>query len=255
MNPILAMRAWEEILLDILGPFVLEKDARPDWLVNPATRRRLKLDRYYPELRLAIRFTGLSVKGHRKSVWEEKEDQSREEIRKALCDANGVTLVTIEPLSEHPADEVSRLCRSLSRTSRRIAASKWFSHREKAVVLEKLAHARERCRALSHRLRSPEALIPLAERHRDRELSEMSKSRDVPPKHKTDGTGVPVSALKPGAKVFHDKFGPGVVVSAETDRDADSKISIRFGDEERTFLVNLVRNHLTIHNRRGEKQR
>ncbi len=254
MNPTLAMRAWEEILLDVLGPFALEKDARPEWLVNPSTGRKLKLDRYYPELRLAIRFVGLTVKGHRKSVWEEKEDQSREEIRKALCEANGVMLIAIEPLSGHPADEIGKLCRGLGRVSRRIAPSKRFPHREKVSILERLARARQKCSLLSRRIRRPEDLIPLAERHRDRELAEIHRTKGAAVVRKPDNAGIPVDALRPGVRVFHDRFGVGTVVAVDGDQGTDSKVSIRFGDEVRTFLVDLVRSHLTIHNRGKDRR-
>lgn len=253
MNPTLAMRAWEEILLDVLGLFTLEKDAKPDWLVNPATGRRLKLDRYYPELKLAVRFTGLTVKGHRQSIWEEKEDQEREETRKALCDANGVALVTVEPLGNHPADEIGKLCRGLSRTSRRIAPSKRIPHQDKVRALEKLAQARQECSALSRRVHRSEDLIPLAERYRDRESVKVQHSKQSSLLHsKQHGTSVLLSTLRPGVRVRHEKFGSGVVVGVDSEEEDDAKISIRFGDETRTFLLPLVQNRLSIIPDRGE---
>ncbi|MEZ4708268.1 MAG: hypothetical protein R3A44_13740 [Caldilineaceae bacterium] len=54
----LSMSAWREILAQTLGDSPAQDNVSPAWLVNPATRRRLKLDRYYPDIRARYSLCG-----------------------------------------------------------------------------------------------------------------------------------------------------------------------------------------------------
>ena len=66
-----AMNAWREILARIFEDLPNQDNVSPDWLINPATKRRLKLDKYYPDIGIAFRFVGLTAKGQgRQSDWE-----------------------------------------------------------------------------------------------------------------------------------------------------------------------------------------
>ena len=62
-NLYVALNSWREMLARILKDFTAQENVSPEWLVNPATKRRLKLDLYYPEASLAFRFVGLTAKG------------------------------------------------------------------------------------------------------------------------------------------------------------------------------------------------
>ena len=62
------MNAWREILARTFDGFFEQDNVSPEWLINPATKRRLKLDKFYPEAGLAIRFIGLVAKGGRVTV-------------------------------------------------------------------------------------------------------------------------------------------------------------------------------------------
>jgi hypothetical protein len=53
------VNAWREILARIFADFAAEQNLSPEWLINPETKRPLKLDLVYPEIGLAIRFAGL----------------------------------------------------------------------------------------------------------------------------------------------------------------------------------------------------
>ncbi|MBV7330268.1 hypothetical protein KFU94_18870 [Chloroflexi bacterium TSY] len=89
----LSMSAWREILARTLDGFEAQDNVSPEWLINPATRRRLKLDRYYPEAGIAIRFAGLTAKGQkRQSDWEILEAEQRDQTRIELCKLHGVHL-------------------------------------------------------------------------------------------------------------------------------------------------------------------
>ncbi len=233
MNPAIAMRAWDEMLEEALGRFKVEKDSRPAWLVNPATRRRLKLDRYYPEIGFAIRFVGLTAKGHKVGEWEEKEIEEREAIRRELCKQNGVDLVLIQPVSEHPDREISRLCQALNQVTRKLSTRK----RPPKKTLEMLAEAKRACRSMAAKAKRPEFLFALAERRRDREANAVASL--AKPRQTKKARRLNKSDLKPGIRVAHDVFGKGIVDSLEPDGD-DVKITIDFGEESRTFLLSLA---------------
>ena len=75
----LNMNAWQEIQARIFEGFTIQSNVSPAWLINPATRRKLKLDRLYPEAAIAVRNVGLTAKGQgRQSDWELLEEQQRD---------------------------------------------------------------------------------------------------------------------------------------------------------------------------------
>ncbi len=239
MNPAIAMRAWEEILTESLGKFEMEKDARPEWMVNPATGRRLKLDRYYPSLGLAIRFVGLTAKGHRIGVWEEKEIEERESIRKELCNRNGVRLVLIAPTGDHQDREISKLCQALNQITRKLSTRK----NPPRKILSALAESKSICRSIATKAKEEEFIFALAERHRDREINKVAALSRKDAGKKASRTGK--IRLRPGTRVRHETFGRGIVDSLEPDGE-DTKITIRFGENSRTFLLSLVSPKLSI---------
>ena len=59
----LNMNAWQEIQARVFEGFTVQSNVSPNWLINPATRRKLKLDQYYPEAAIALRNVGLTAKG------------------------------------------------------------------------------------------------------------------------------------------------------------------------------------------------
>ncbi len=71
------VNAWREILSRVFDGFAVQYEVTPEWLVNPGTNRRLKLDLLYPEIGVAIRFMGLQGTGrHQRPSLEEEEQQS-----------------------------------------------------------------------------------------------------------------------------------------------------------------------------------
>ena len=55
----LITNAWREILTRIFDGLEVKLNFSPEWLVNPATNRRLKLDMLCPQVGLAVRLEGL----------------------------------------------------------------------------------------------------------------------------------------------------------------------------------------------------
>ena len=60
------VNAWREILARVFDDPDLLTNVSPDWLVNPGSGRRLKLDCLCRPLGVAVRFSGLTSKGQRR---------------------------------------------------------------------------------------------------------------------------------------------------------------------------------------------
>lgn len=244
----LAVNAWREILARIFDGIHVEFNVSPEWLINPATRRRLKLDYMYPDIGIAVRFTGLTAKGQRRrSDWEVLEDEQRDQTRDELCKLNGVQLIVVDP-AEEPAKQMDKLLRVLSRTSRMLAESD-ATQKRKQKGMDVLGKAHQRATALHARLiKTPDQTIAsLAEGWRDREaglaveLQMASQSAQATPPAKALKV---VSSLQTGQRVNHTSLGEGVVTDIEGE-GPEAKITILFdGDRDRMFLLRLVADKL-----------
>jgi len=92
-------------ILDLLYPNCLYEDwARPPWLLNPKTGKRLEIDRFYPELGMAIEYNGEFhdkpvLLGNGRTVEEEEqrlqEQQDRDLSKSKICKERGIKLVVI----------------------------------------------------------------------------------------------------------------------------------------------------------------
>jgi hypothetical protein len=220
---------------------VPQENVSPPWLINPATRRRLKLDCYYADAGVAVRFVGLKAKGQgRQSDWEALEEEQRDQTRTELCQANGVQLFLLDAL-EDPVKQLDTLIRLLSRAGRVLAQSE-RAVQEKMVWQPRVASARSEAEEIRRLVqRQPEQMMAnLADRWRDRESSLTTVAEPLPmPKPTGDATRL-ARHLQEGRRVAHVKFGSGVV-TALTGTGDDARVSILFdGDQERTFLVNLI---------------
>lgn len=240
----LAMNGWREILARVFDSFTVQPNVSPEWLVNPATGRRLKLDLYYPEAGFAVRFVGLKAKGQRRqSDWEALEEQQRDQNRVELCRLHGVQLLLVDPLEE-TLKQLDTMSRLLTRASRLLAQGD-RPDAEKARWMPALAAARERVSALRSRIyKDPEQMMAnLAEAWRDRELAADTEPQPLPTPATTTLTAADLST---GQRVVHERFGPGVI-TALTGDGAEAMVSILFdAAEERTFLLALIQDKLRI---------
>ena len=238
----LTLMGWNEILARVFDGFEVEKNASPEWLVNPATKRRLKLDYLYPELGLAVRFTGLKAKGQRrKSDWEALEDQSRDEVRRELCRLNGVELVLIEPNDPYPERELKRLQMALGGAARRIAKARRF--KGQAALMRRIDEANRRLSEIRSRVKRPDDLALYAEAWRDREAQMVADLRQpaAAPKRR-----IPPERLQVGQRVKHTHFGEGVIRAIEPGAD-DTYVTIDFpGKGERRFALSLLAGKLLV---------
>lgn len=246
----LAMSAWREILARTLDDFDAQDNVSPEWLINPATRRRLKLDRYYPDAGVAIRFVGLTAKGQkRQSDWEVLETQQRDQTRAELCKLHGVELAIIDP-AEDPVKQMDRFLRSLSRARKAADERKLGRSYRRMLEAAQLQASDLRSRVA----RDPDQMIAtLAESWRDRESGLATELQQAGldtfasggnAAGKDNGAALQLAELAEGQRVRHERFGEGVVTGVEGS-GAEATISVLFdGEQSRTFLASLVQDKL-----------
>lgn len=244
----LSMNAWNEILARTMDAFDVQHNVSPDWLINPSTRRRLKLDRYYPDAGIAIRFAGLTAKGQkRQSDWEVMESQQRDQTREELCKQNGVFLAVVDP-ADDPIKQVDNVVTSLRRAKTRAETQNKKTYRK----LERAMLRAKEVRSLI--FRNPEQMMAtLAEGWRDREtrlvdeLNHAASTNGTAAKKR--GRKVNLAKLRAGDQIQHERFGAGEVIEISGDGE-DATLSIQFGVDDqgaplkRTFLASLVADKL-----------
>ncbi len=107
--------------LETIFPGYHFKKERPDWLINPETGRRLELDGYCPELKIAVEYNG---KQHYDSesfgIGPEglKKQLNRDNIKVKMCNSRKICLLRIPytvPLEKIPLAVYSRLLDSIPR--------------------------------------------------------------------------------------------------------------------------------------------
>jgi hypothetical protein len=234
----LNINAWREVLARVFDGCLTEYDVSPDWLVNPETNRRLKLDMLYPEISVAVRFHGLRGREQRQrpSLEEEAQQNVRDTARADLCQAHGIRLVTIDGASGEPKAVLRELSMALSDASREIAKS-GRQRPEKSTLAQRVSQARSRLDAIARRFRHPSDLKLYAELWEDRQYS------DVPQSESPRANGK-VPTYRPGMAVHHTAFGDGVVQTTQPD-GADSLVTVRFASGgEKTFIASLVSDKL-----------
>ncbi len=249
MSTYFSMLAWREILARIFDGFTLQENVSPDRLINPATRRKLKLDTFYPEANVAIRFTGLTAKGQgRQSDWEQMETQQRDQTRAELCRLNGVQMALIDT-NDETVKQMDNLLQVLTRAERVLAASD-LPAKERNARRAALTDARGRGEELRSLIRKqPDQMMAnLAEAWRDRETN-MARAVSAPVSANGTSAGqalVDIDTLAVGQRVRHSYFGDGVITTINVSDD-DPTIAILFDAAlEKTFLASLVQDKLEV---------
>ena len=81
------INGWREVLARVFEGFDAELNVSPEWLINPDTNRKLKLDYLYRDINVAIRFVGLEGREQkrRKSDQEVEQEREREDARGKPC--------------------------------------------------------------------------------------------------------------------------------------------------------------------------
>jgi hypothetical protein len=234
------INAWREILARTFAGFSEQDNVSPEWLVNPATRRRLKLDKYYPEAGIAIRFLGLMAKGQgRLSDEEAWETEQRDQTRAELCRLHGVQLFLLDPM-EDAVKLLDGLVRTLSRASRTLAQSD-HPPAYKQRWMPALSLARERATAVRERVaKDPVQMMnTLSEGWRDREANLAGRAAEPTP------TSPVTTSYSTGQRVRHERFGEGVIIEVRGEGSEQTLTILFDATQERTFLLSLVHDKLT----------
>ncbi len=227
------VNGWREVLERIFAGFKIEYSVMPEWLVNPDTHRRLKLDYLMPEVGVAVRFIGLEGGGRkrRKSDEEVAADEAREDSREEVCREHGIVLLSIDPDGE-PREALRHVEMGLARATSRLALGK-TAPAQKQRLMPLLSAARQRAGDFSQRLATPEAVLGYAELWWDRQAALAANAQPAP-------AGAPARHYRTGMAVSHEKFGPGQVTAVQAD-GKDVAVTVRFADaSERTFWAGLV---------------
>ena len=236
------INAWREVLIRVFDGFTIRHDVFPEWLVNPETNRRLKLDIHYPEIGVAVRFSGLQGKGRRQrpTLKEEEQQQGRDAARADLCEAHGISLVDIDVVTGEPQAIIRELSTALSNSSRRLAKSQRLQA-EKAVLVEQVSQARSRLASIGRRLRHQADLKLYTELWQDRQYADIP----APESPATKGCSF---TYTPGMAVYHASFGDGIVQDVQPEGEDDHLVSVQFADgNQKTFAASLVCDKLVPH--------
>jgi hypothetical protein len=233
------VNGWREVLARIFDGFVTEYGLTPEWLVNPDTNRRLKLDCFYPEIGLAVRFVGLegTTRKQRKSDEEVMAEDAREQARAAVCKAHGVVLVSIDPDGE-PRVALRNTEMGLARASSQLAQSTAASQAQKQKLMPLLGQARRRAGEFTTKLTVPEKLSIYAEMWWYRQANLAAQAPAKAPARSAPRFEV-------GMDVYHERFGTGQVTAIERD-GGDVKITVDFVEAGvRSFYASLAAGKLT----------
>jgi hypothetical protein len=233
------VNGWREVLARVFDGLVTEYGLTPEWLVNPETNRRLKLDCFYPEISTAVRFVGLegTTRRQRKSDEEVLAEDEREQARAAVCRAHGVVLISIDPDGE-PRTALRNIEMGLARASSQLAQNAAITHAQKQKMMPMLAQARRRAGEFATRLTVPEKLNIYAEMWWDRQANLTAQAPARP-------AARALPQFEVGMEVYHERFGPGRLTAIEPEA-GDTKLTIDFVEAGvRSFYASLVAGKLT----------
>ena len=228
-----SVNGWREVLARVFAGFDAEYGLTPEWLVNPGTNRRLKIDYFFRDIAVAVRFVGLEGGGRRRPKTDDEvaSETQREQARAAVCKEHGVVLVSIDPDGE-PRTGLRDLEMGLARASAQLAQSS-IPHERKQALMPRLSEARRRAGEFTPRLKDPRVLNLYAEMWRDRQadLVTQAPARTPPPRPRS---------YRVGMAVEHERFGPGQVIGVQPE-DGDVKVTVDFVQAGvRSFYASLL---------------
>jgi hypothetical protein len=229
--------AWREIFARVFEKIEVKNSVFPEWLVNPATNRRLKLDLLYPEIGVAVRLEGLQGKQRRQrpSLEEEAQQRVRLQARAEVCRTHGTELIVVN-VGDPPKTVFRAIDEALSRAGQRARNAEQVKNAE---VLPKISQARATAANLSHRIKRERDLNLYADLWQDRlyQIPE-PKSVDAP------AAGGQAIAYVEGMEVEHAIFGPGVILAVTASAD-DTLLSVDFVHAgQKTLAASLVADKL-----------
>lgn len=208
----LIQNGWREILARIFNSFEPRLNVSPEWLINPATKRHLKLDLLYPDIGVAVRFEGAEVKQRRRraSLQEEEQQQTRDYARVEVCRAHGIELIVVNLAAEQPKITFQEIDMALSRAKQRT---------QEPDLGQKITQARATAATLSRQAASYSNFKLYADLWQDRQY-QVTPAKSVP----SPASGITFNV---GMEVEHPTFGPGVIIAA-TPSGKDTLLTVDF---------------------------
>ena len=231
------VNGWREVLARIFDGFEVEYGVTPEWLINPETNRRLKLDHLYSDVGLAVRFIGLEgvQRRGRKSDEEVAAEENREAARAAICRQHGVVLISIDPDGE-PRTALRTLEMGLARAAAQLAQNTAVPHTRKQKLMPALSAARRRAGEFTTKLDPPQRLGLYAEMWWDRQATLTAQAPARKP--------AKPQSYRVGMEVYHERFGAGQITAIEPDGQ-DKMITVDFVSAGvRTFSASLAADKL-----------
>jgi hypothetical protein len=222
--------AWREILTRIFEKMETRLNVTPEWLVNPTTNRRLKLDMFYPQPGIAVRLEGLQGKQRRQrpSLEEEIQQKNRDQARVDVCRAHDIELVVVDVTGDNPKAVFQDIDLALSRAKRRV---------EDRATPEKIVQARTTASELARRVKQPKDLGLYADLWEDRQYQIPEPAASPAPAGK-------IPDFKAGMEVEHTKFGPGVILDV-TPSNGEMLLTVDFITAgQKTLAASLVADKL-----------
>ena len=223
--------AWREILTRIFDNINTTTNASPEWLVNPVTHRRLKLDMLYPDIGVAVRIEGLTGKQRRQrlSLEEEEQEKIRQQARDEVCRAHHIELIIIK-LGGEPKTAFRAIDAALSRAKQRA---------KNTAATRQISQARTTAADLSRRILTERDLNLYADLWQDRQYQ-------IPEPVDTTVAPTEIPMFEVGMEVKHTAFGPGVIISV-TPGENDMLLSVDFVTAgQKTLAASLVADKLSI---------
>ena len=239
------INAWREILARIFEGLAVEQNISPDWLINPQTKRQLKLDLHFPRIGVAIRFIGLRGSEQRRGLnpTERAQQRARDAARREVSEAHGISVAEVSVTTPEPSQVFEALEMALSRATRRLKGDQALSETERSARVANLMRVRGAVHTLSRQVQVEADLGLYAELWLDRQYRESVAGTDEVQTPPADLPSLTVDML-----VEHSYFGLGIIQAIEPGATpTDALVTIRFeNDEERTFLAGLLADKLTI---------
>jgi len=220
---------WREVFARIFENFQAQFNLSPEWLINPSTNRRLKLDMLYPDIGVAIRFEGMQGKKQqrRPSLQEEVQQQARYTARLSVSRQHGIHLILVDLVQGKPQIIFKDIDLALSRARQKAKPSQ----------RPKITEARTTAASLARRINSPEHLKLYADLWQDRHYRMAEPAQPQTPQ-------TPIITYNKGMEVEHTMFGPGVVLNT-TPSNGDTLVTVDFVTAgQKTLAASLIADKL-----------
>ena len=222
--------AWNELFARIFEDVESQLNVSPEWLVNPTTNRKLKLDILYPAIGVAIWFEGLQGKQRKQrlSLEEEVQQRIRGNARQELCTANGIQLIMVQLREGKPQEVFREIDTALSRAGQNIKRDE--------TMWEQVRTSRSSASALSRKIVSENDLKLYADLWQDRQFKVIETATTA----QTATTNTPEIIYTKGMEVEHTNFGPGIVISLSP-TNSDTLITVDFITAgQKTLAASLI---------------